>query len=93
MTEQYAMRRGPPQSFSGNGDSGMDESARCRHSRRMNPYSIFCVLVVAVAGGVLWCFRPRKCKECGGTGKIVCHDGTDPYYAECFKCQGTGWKD
>jgi hypothetical protein len=60
----------------------------------MNLYFVFCFLLVAIAGFVLWCLRPKKCKECGGTGKIVCHDGgTDIYYADCYKCKGTGWKD
>ena len=59
----------------------------------MNAYSIFCLAVVAGAALVLWFFRPRKCKECGGTGKRICHDGaeSDFHYAECAKCKGTGW--
>ena len=59
----------------------------------MSSYLLFCLLVMVGAGFVLWCFRPKKCKECGGTGKVLCHQGEDHYYAECFKCKGTGWKD
>jgi hypothetical protein len=59
----------------------------------MSLYLLFCLVVLAVAVFVMWCFRPKKCKECGGTGKIICHDGgTDFYYSSCFKCGGTGWK-
>ncbi len=59
----------------------------------MNPYLLFCLLVIAIAGIVLWCFRPKKCRECGGTGKRICHDGEDHFYSDCDKCRGTGWKD
>ncbi len=58
----------------------------------MNLYFLFCLLVIAIAGIVLWLMRPRRCTECGGTGQIVCHDGADHYYAPCYKCKGAGWK-
>ncbi len=58
----------------------------------MSTYLWVCLSIIAAAGVVLWFFRPKKCKECGGTGKIVCHDGTDIYYSDCYKCNGTGWK-
>jgi DnaJ-class molecular chaperone len=58
----------------------------------MNLYILFCVVLILLAGGVLWLQRPKKCKECDGSGKIVCHDGPDFYYSTCFKCKGTGWR-
>lgn len=58
----------------------------------MSTYLLVCMAVVGLGIAILWFLRPRPCKECGGTGKIVCHDGTDHYYSACFKCQGTGWK-
>ena len=60
----------------------------------MNSYLLICISLIAIAGIVLWCFRPKKCKECNGTGKRICHDGaeSDFHYADCFKCKGTGWK-
>jgi DnaJ-class molecular chaperone len=58
----------------------------------MNFYFLVCVLLVAAAGTGLWLMRPKKCKECGGSGKIVCHDGADFYHSACFKCKGTGWR-
>lgn len=60
----------------------------------MNAYLLFCLSLVAIAGLVFWWFRPRKCKECGGTGKRMIHDGaeSDFHYAACNQCGGTGWK-
>ena len=60
----------------------------------MSAYAISCLVVFAIAGGLMWLFRPRKCKECQGTGKRLCHDGaeSDFHYADCDKCKGTGWK-
>lgn len=60
----------------------------------MNSYFLSCLVVVAGAGLVLWFFRPKKCKECNGTGQQICHDGaeSDFHYADCPTCQGTGWK-
>jgi len=60
----------------------------------MNAYALTCLIVLAGAGLVLWAFRPRKCKDCGGTGKRMIHDGaeSDFHYADCDKCKGTGWK-
>lgn len=60
----------------------------------MNAYLIVCLLVVAGAILILWAFRPKKCTECNGSGKRLCHDGaeSDFHYAECARCKGTGWK-
>ena len=60
----------------------------------MNAYFLVCLVVMVLAALVLWSFRPRKCKDCGGTGKRLCHDGaeSDFHYADCPKCKGTGWK-
>ena len=60
----------------------------------MNAYLIVCLLVVAIAILILWAVRPKKCPECNGTGKRLCHDGaeSDFHYAECARCKGTGWK-
>ena len=60
----------------------------------MSTYLWFCLALLVLAGAGLWLFRPRKCKECGGTGRRLCHDGaeSDFHYAECPKCKGTGWK-
>ena len=58
----------------------------------MSFYFLFCMILVAAAGLGLWLMRPKKCRECNGTGKMVCHDGADIYPATCFKCKGTGWR-
>ena len=60
----------------------------------MSAYLITCLVVVAVAGGVMWFIRPKKCRDCNGTGKRICHDGaeSDFHYAECARCKGTGWQ-
>ena len=60
----------------------------------MSAYLILCLAVLAIAGGVMWFFRPKKCPECKGTGKRICHDGaeSDFHYGPCDKCKGTGWK-
>ena len=60
----------------------------------MNAYTVFCLAVIAVAALVFWAFRPRKCKECDGTGKRMIHDGAewDFHYTECARCKGTGWQ-
>ena len=60
----------------------------------MNAYAVFCLAVIAVAALVFWIFRPRKCKECGGTGTRMVHDGAeaDFHYSSCARCKGTGWQ-
>ena len=60
----------------------------------MNAYAVFCLAVIAVAALVFWIFRPRKCKECGGTGQRMVHDGAeaDFHYVPCVRCKGTGWQ-
>ena len=60
----------------------------------MNAYALTCLAVIAVAALVFWIFRPRKCKECGGTGKRMVHDGAeaDFHYSACARCKGTGWQ-
>ncbi|MGD9782396.1 MAG: hypothetical protein AB7V14_09625 [Kiritimatiellia bacterium] len=60
----------------------------------MNAYLVFCLSVVAIASFVFWWLRPRKCRDCGGTGKRMIHDGaeSDFHYAACNQCGGTGWK-